>query len=81
MNRVVRTFDSYLWDATGRNAVTVGLHPETVRTGLSEEILGSVRKEKLFEGEWVAERLVQVVRETGMEGRGGAGLEGKEVLS
>ena len=49
------------------------LHPRTVGTGLSKEALGSVRKEKLFKGEWVAERLVQVVKETGVEGKGGAG--------
>jgi len=58
VNQVVRTFDNYLRDAAGGNAVAVGLHPGTVRTGLSKELWGSVRKEKLFEGEWVAERLV-----------------------
>lgn len=71
MNQVVRTFDSYLRDAAGGNAATVGLHPGTVRTGLGKEFWGSARKEKLFEGEWVAERLVQVVKGTGVEGRGG----------
>ena len=30
-----------------------------------------MRKEKLFEREWEAGRLVQVVKETGVEGRGG----------
>lgn len=32
-----------------------------------------MRKGKLFEREWVAERLVQAVKETGVEGRRGAG--------
>ena len=50
VNRVVRTFDNYLRDAAGGNAVAVGLRPETVRTGLSKDF-GGVRKEKLFEGE------------------------------
>ena len=68
--------DNYLRNAAGGNAVTVELHPRTVGTGLSKEALGSVRKEKLFKGEWVAERLVQVVKETGVEGKGVLGLGG-----
>ena len=36
---------------------------------MSKGFWGSVRKEKLFERESVAERLVQVVKETGVEGR------------
>jgi hypothetical protein len=67
VNRVVRTFDNYLRDAAGGNAVVVGLHLRTVRMGLGKEFWGSVRKEKLFERKWVAERLVQVVKETGVE--------------
>ena len=47
----MRTFDNYLRDAAGGNAVAVGLHPGTVRTGLSKEFWESVRKEKLFERE------------------------------
>ncbi|OCL11485.1 hypothetical protein AOQ84DRAFT_188244, partial [Glonium stellatum] len=81
VNQVVRTFDNYLRDSAGPRAVAVGLHPGTVRTGLSRGFWGSVRPESLFEAEWVAERLVEVVRQRGAEGRGRCwDWGGREVL-
>ena len=60
--------------------MALGLHPGTVKTEFSREFWGNVKKEKLFEREWVAERLLQVVRDTALEGRGKCwDWDGKEV--
>lgn len=62
VNQLVKTFDRYLYTRAGDAAVALALHPGTVRTGLSKEFWGSVKSDKLFEKEWVAERLVGVVK-------------------
>ena len=51
--------------------MAVALHPGTVKTELSREFWGSVRKGKLFEGEQAARYLVDVVMglEEGQRGR------------
>jgi NAD(P)-dependent dehydrogenase (short-subunit alcohol dehydrogenase family) len=80
VNQVVKTFDNHLRTASGGNAVAVALHPGTVKTEFSKEFWGGVKKEKLFEKEWVAERLVDVVRQVGVEGRSKCwDWDGKEV--
>lgn len=81
VNQVVKTFDNHLRTASGERALAVALHPGTVKTQFSQEFWGGVKKEKLFEKEWVAERLVEVVRQVGVEGRGRFwDWDGKEVL-
>ncbi|KAF2873024.1 hypothetical protein BDV95DRAFT_593406 [Massariosphaeria phaeospora] len=70
VNQVVKTFDNHLRAVSGDNAVAVALHPGTVKTGLSKEFWGGVKKEKLFDGDWVAEQLVNVVKKVGLDGRG-----------
>ncbi|KAL8904443.1 MAG: hypothetical protein Q9171_007046, partial [Xanthocarpia ochracea] len=55
VNQIVKTFDLHLRHTSGEKAICVGLHPGTVKTGLSREFWGNVKKEKLFEAEWVAE--------------------------
>ncbi|MCJ1314932.1 hypothetical protein MMC15_000246 [Xylographa vitiligo] len=70
VNQLVKSFDIYLRQSAGAKARCVGLHPGTVRTGLSREFWKSTPSGKLFEPEWVAERLVEVVRGVGPEGRG-----------
>jgi NAD(P)-dependent dehydrogenase (short-subunit alcohol dehydrogenase family) len=80
INQIVKTFDNHLKTASAENAMAVALHPGTVRTGLSEEFWGSVKKEKLFDRDWVAERLIDVIRNVGVEGRGKCwDWDGKEV--
>lgn len=80
VNQLVKTFDNHLRTTSGGNAMAIALHPGTVRTGLSKEFWGSVKKDKLFESDWVAERLLDVVREVGLEGRGRCwDWDGKEV--
>lgn len=80
VNQVVKTFDNHLRTASGDSALAVALHPGTVKTEFSKEFWGGVKKDKLFEKEWVAERLVDVVRQIGIDGRGKCwDWDGKEV--
>lgn len=80
VNQVVKTFDNHLKAVSGDKAIALGMHPGTVKTGLSKEFWGNVPKEKLFDSEWVAERLVQVVKDVGVQGRGKCwAWDGKEV--
>lgn len=71
----MKTFDNYLRTACEDKAVAVALHPGTVKTGLSEEFWGSVKKEKLFTPEFSAERLLGLCTKTGKDG--GIGVEGR----
>ena len=70
LNQVTRTFDNYLQTQSGEKAMSVTLHPGTVKTKLSEDFWSNVRKDKLFEPEFAAERLFEVVRNLGIEARG-----------
>lgn len=80
VNQLVKTFDNHLKTASGDKAISIALHPGTVKTEFSKEFWGGVKKEKLFEKDWVAERLVDVVRTVGVDGRGKCwDWEGKEV--
>ncbi|KAF2259057.1 short-chain dehydrogenase/reductase-like protein [Lojkania enalia] len=80
INQLAKTFDNHLRTSAGENAIAVALHPGTVKTGLSKEFWGHVEKEKLFEREWVAERLLDVVCKFRIERRGKCyDWDGKEV--
>jgi NAD(P)-dependent dehydrogenase (short-subunit alcohol dehydrogenase family) len=80
VNQVVKTFDNHLQSLSGDKAIALALHPGTVKTGLSENFWANVQKDKLFESAWVAERLVGVVKQVGVKGRGRCwDFEGKEV--
>lgn len=70
VNQVVKTFDNYLQVRSGEKAMAITLHPGTVKTGLSKEFWGNVEKEKLFERDFAAERLIDVVKGLGVDGRG-----------
>jgi NAD(P)-dependent dehydrogenase (short-subunit alcohol dehydrogenase family) len=81
VNQLVKTFDNHLKTASGEKAMSIALHPGTVKTEFSEEFWGGVKKDKLFEKEWVAEQLVNVVNNVGIEGRGRCwDWNGKEVM-
>jgi NAD(P)-dependent dehydrogenase (short-subunit alcohol dehydrogenase family) len=71
LNAVTKSFDLYLRQKSGDNAVCVSLHPGTVRTGLSREFWDRVPDGGLFEPEFAAERLVEVVDGLRVEDRGG----------
>lgn len=80
LNQAIRTFDLHL-KTKKMPAISVGVHPGTVKTDLSRSFWGGVPKEKLFEPEYAAERLVEVV-EGLREGQRGRIWDwaGKEVL-
>lgn len=65
MNQLVKSVDVYTKMQSGGNACVVGLHPGTVKTGLSKGFWESVKPEKLFTPEYSAERLVGVVGKVG----------------
>lgn len=80
VNQLVKTFDNHLRTASGENAMAVALHPGTVKTDFSKEFWSNVKKDKLFEKEWVAERLLDVIGKVGLDGRGKCwDWDGKEV--
>lgn len=70
VNQIVKTFDNHLKSVSADKAMALGLHPGTVKTDLSKEFWGNVPKGKLFDPDWVAERLMQVVKDVGVQGRG-----------
>lgn len=65
LNQLVKTADLHQKITSQRNASVVGLHPGTVKTNLSKEFWGNVKKEKLFSPEYSAERLCEVLRQGG----------------
>lgn len=80
VNQVVKTFDNHLRATSGDKAMSVSLHPGTVKTDFSKEFWGGVKKEKLFDRDFVAVRLVDVVKSMGVDGRGKCwDWDGKEV--
>lgn len=81
VNQVVKTFDNHLRTSAGDAAMAVALHPGTVKTDLSKAFWAGVKEGKLFEADWVAERLVGLCAGgIGVEGRGRCwDFDGKEV--
>ncbi|KAI0081039.1 NAD(P)-binding protein [Panus rudis PR-1116 ss-1] len=69
LNQTIKTFDLHL--KTKRiPAICVGVHPGTVKTDLSRSFWSGVKPEKLFEPEYAAERLADVVGSLAESGRG-----------
>jgi hypothetical protein len=61
--------------------MAMAYHPGTVKTGLSKEFWGGVKEGKLFEPEFAVEKMVEVVRSVGLEGRGRCwDWKGEEIL-
>ena len=80
VNQLARSTDIFLRMNSGKNALCVSLHPGTVKTGLSEDFWDKTPKEKLFSPEFAAERLLEVCKGMGEEGRGKCwDWEGKEI--
>ena len=70
VNSIVKSVDIFLRQRCGENAMCLGLHPGTVKTGLSQDFWSSTPGEKLFSPEFAAEKLHEVVRTMGIKGRG-----------
>ena len=70
VNQVTKTFDNWLKMSAGEKAMSISLHPGTVKTGLSKEFWKNVKDEKLFSPEYAAEKLMEVVNSRSMDDRG-----------
>jgi NAD(P)-dependent dehydrogenase (short-subunit alcohol dehydrogenase family) len=69
LNQVVKTFDLQL-QMKKSQAICIGVHPGTVKTDFSKAFWGSVDKDRLFEPEDSAEKLINVVGNSKVEQRG-----------
>lgn len=81
VNQLVKSLDVLLQLQAGSKAMSVGLHPGTVKTDLSREFWQSTPKEKLFEPAFAAEKLLGVLQALGSGARGKCwDWAGKEIL-
>lgn len=82
VNSLTKSFDLQLAARSGDKAIAMAYHPGTVRTDLSRDFWETVPKEKLFEPEFAAEKMVEVVTEkVGLDGRGRCwDWKGEEIL-
>lgn len=81
VNQLVKSLDVYLEMQTGQKAMSVGMHPGTVKTGLSKEFWETTPKEKLFEPDFSAEKLLGVLKGMKASGRGKCwAWDGQEIL-
>jgi NAD(P)-dependent dehydrogenase (short-subunit alcohol dehydrogenase family) len=65
VNQVVKSADLHFKTQSGHNACVIGLHPGTVKTGLSKGFWESTPKDQLFTPEYSAEKLLEVVGKIG----------------
>ena len=80
VNSIAKSVDIHLRQSCGDNSMCISLHPGTVKTFLSKEFWETIPKEKLFTPEFAAEKLIQVVKDVGLDGRGKCwDWEGKEI--
>lgn len=70
VNQLTKTFDNHLKTMAAEKAIAVAYHPGTVKTGLSRDFWGNVKKDKLFSAEFAAEKLLQFVGYSGENHRG-----------
>jgi NAD(P)-dependent dehydrogenase (short-subunit alcohol dehydrogenase family) len=81
VNQLVKSLDILLQLQAGPKAMSVGLHPGTVKTDLSREFWESTPQEKLFEPAFAAEKLLGVLQAMQSSGRGKCwDWAGKEIL-
>ncbi|KAF8505551.1 hypothetical protein F5888DRAFT_1649985 [Russula emetica] len=69
LNQVIKTFDRQL-QQTNSYAMCVGIHPGTVKTDLSRPFWNSVAKGSLFEPDFAAERIVEIIEQLELGARG-----------
>lgn len=80
VNSITKSLDLYLKTRCGDKAMAIAYHPGTVKTGLSKEFWGNVKEGKLFGADYAVEKMVGVVKNLGLEGRGRCwDWEGKEI--
>lgn len=62
LNQLVLTYDLHMRTKSGERAIAFGFHPGTVKTDLSKEFWGNVPEGRLFEPEFVAQRVLKLAR-------------------
>ncbi|KXT08606.1 hypothetical protein AC579_4455 [Pseudocercospora musae] len=70
VNQLTKSFDNFLRTSAGDNAMSISLHPGTVKTNLSKEFWNNVKEEKLFSPEFAAEKLIEVIKSRSLTDRG-----------
>lgn len=70
VNSLTKTFDLHLQLRSKEQAMAIAYHPGTVKTGLSKEFWTGVKEGHLFSTEFAVEKMVGVVNEVGLKGRG-----------
>ena len=70
VNQVTKSFDNYLQPSAGENAMSISMHPGTVKTNLSKEFWSNVKDEKLFSPEFSAEKLMEMINSRTLDDRG-----------
>lgn len=70
VNQLTKSFDNYLQPSAGDNAMSISLHPGTVKTNLSKDFWSNVKEEKLFSTAFAAEKLLEVVKSRSLDDRG-----------
>lgn len=70
VNQVTKTFDNWLKMIAGEKAMSISLHPGTVKTGLSKDFWSNVKEEKLFSTDFAAGKLMEVVNSRSVDHRG-----------
>lgn len=81
VNSIVKSIDISLRQRCGDHATCIALHPGTVKTELSKDFWSSTPNEKLFDPAFAAEKLLRVVQQVGLDGRGRCwDWKGEEIL-
>ncbi|EME89288.1 uncharacterized protein MYCFIDRAFT_70475 [Pseudocercospora fijiensis CIRAD86] len=70
VNQLTKSFDNFLRTSAGDNAMSISLHPGTVKTDLSKEFWNNVKEEKLFSPDFAAEKLIEVIKSRALDDRG-----------
>lgn len=81
LNSATKTFDLWLKQKLGHNAMAIAYHPGTVKTDLSKDFWSNVKPEKLFSPDFAVQKMLDVVRHKSLEARGRCwAWDGKEIM-
>jgi len=81
VNQVAKSLDHYLRTSAGEQAISIAMHPGTVKTNLSKDFWDTVKEEKLFTPEFAASKILEMVRSRTVADRGKCwDWKGEEIL-
>lgn len=70
VTQLAKTFDNYLSLNAGEKAISIALHPGTVKTDFSKEFWESSGTKQLLSPEYASEKLMEVVNSRTLDHRG-----------